>query len=134
MIHTQVVNSELRRHGIVTDILKWSRGVNSTDFNPSKRSIELRRRIIEHSLENSHRVARAGESEDDTSDVVLVFLVCRLVLEKDLETFARTIHELERRGVEFASFIVGDGPARAYMEEQLPHTLFLGVERGNEIL
>lgn len=98
------------------DALKiWARGVDTDQFNPSKRDKALRE--------------SAGFSDDD---VVFTF-VSRLVWEKNLKLFASVISELQKKYPHVKSVIVGDGPARAELEEEMTDTLFTGFLTGDKL-
>jgi glycosyltransferase involved in cell wall biosynthesis len=55
------------------------------------------------------------------------------VLEKGLDIVAATVAELARRGVPHRLVVVGDGPARAEFEAQVPGAIFLGFQTGNAL-
>ena len=94
------------------DIVIWSRGVDRTIFDPSKRDLEWRRK---HGL------------EDD--DVAIVFLG-RLVMEKGLDVFAETIVQLRKLQASHKVLVIGDGPAREWFEKALPGGIFAGFQTG----
>ena len=106
---------QLRAQGMHEDITLWTRGVDRTVFDPSHRDMAWRR---------THGIG------DD--DVVIAFLG-RLVMEKGLDTFADTIVELRRRGVEHKVLIIGDGPAREWFARALPGGIFVGFLTGNDL-
>jgi phosphatidylinositol alpha 1,6-mannosyltransferase len=96
---------ELRHHG-VTRVACWARGVDTERFHPGHRSALLRRRL-----------APNGE--------VVVGYVGRLAREKQVHLLAHL------RGIPGARVVVvGDGPARAQLEQQLPGVRFLGFLTG----
>lgn len=105
----------LRSHGIDKGLRLWTRGVDTSRFNPSRRSNEWR------------RVLGVGDDE------VLVSFTGRLVWEKGLRVFADVIRNLESRGIPHRSMIVGDGPALEELRERLPSTLFTGYLEGNSL-
>ncbi len=94
------------------DIAIWSRGVDRTIFDPSKRDREWRRA---HGL--------------DDDDVAIVFLG-RLVMEKGLDVFAETIVQLRKLQVPHKVLVIGDGPARGWFEQVLPGGIFAGFKTG----
>ena len=107
---------DLRAMGVpVERIGIWSRGVEHDVFSPARRDLAWRRTL--------------GYSNDD---VVLLFFG-RLVREKGIATFVRTIAELRRRELAVRPLIVGDGPARAEMEAQVGEAVFLGHLDGAEL-
>ncbi|KAJ9451559.1 Sulfoquinovosyl transferase SQD2 [Diplonema papillatum] len=113
---TDAVRDELKANGITTRIDLWPRGVDTATFTPDKRCAGWR------------AAARAaGEIEvAGAPDEVVILLACRLVLEKNLKLFVDLLNRLSAAGVAFRSVVVGDGGARAWMEQQLPGTRFMG--------
>ena len=109
------IRDELREHGIRSQLLMWSRGVNSELFSPDK------------------RCERWREAVGAASDVPVVLMVCRLVWEKGLAKFITAVQGLEKAGVKHRSVVVGDGPARREMQAQLPGTTFLGTLKGRDL-
>ena len=97
------------------DISIWSRGVDRTIFDPSKRDPEWR---------------RANGLRDE--DVAIVFLG-RLVMEKGLDVFAETIVQLRRKQVPHKVLVIGDGPARAWFDKALPGGIFVGFQTGADL-
>ncbi|MEZ5680216.1 MAG: glycosyltransferase family 1 protein [Erythrobacter sp.] len=106
---------ELKAQGMHEDITIWSRGVDRTVFDPSKRDLEWRR--------------AQGLADDD---VAIVFLG-RLVMEKGLDVFAESIVELRKRQVPHKVLVIGDGPARGWFEKTLPGGSFVGFQTGADL-
>ena len=98
----------LREHGVGAGLRLWERGVDTTRFNPDRRSMMWRQAL--------------GIEADD----VLVTFVGRLVWEKGLNLFADVLRGLDARGIRHRSMIVGEGPARSELEARLPETIFTG--------
>jgi phosphatidylinositol alpha 1,6-mannosyltransferase len=88
----------------------WPRGVDDEQFNPARRSTELRAGIG----------AEPGE--------VLVGYVGRLAAEKELDLLTAVRHLPGHRLV-----IVGGGPEEARLRALLPEAHFLGVRRGTDL-
>jgi len=106
----------LQGYGVAADRIHiWSRGVDRSVFTPERRDEAWRR--------------EQGYGEDDP---ILLFFG-RLVQEKGLDVFAATMTELERRGRRLRPMIVGDGPARGWIEERFPNALFTGHVEGAEL-
>ncbi len=105
----------LRRQRMHSNIGIWSRGVDRTIFNSGVRDLTLRR----------------GAGFED-HEVVIGFLG-RVVMEKGLPEFAATLSELSRRGVPHRVLVLGDGPARGWLEEKAPKGHFAGYLEGAEV-
>jgi glycosyltransferase involved in cell wall biosynthesis len=93
----------------------WGRGVDQHVFTPERRSQEWRER---------HGIA--------ASEVALLFFG-RLVLEKGTAVFAEIAQTLIRSGRPVRPVIIGDGPERSWLEQQLPGAAFLGHLNGTEL-
>ena len=102
---------ELHAHGI-DNVFLWSRGVDARCFAPSWRDDALR--------------ARLGVDERTP----LVLLVSRLVREKDLADLVEMDAILRGRGHSYRLALVGDGPMRQQLQEELPHAHFAGHQTG----
>ncbi|MCL6249720.1 glycosyltransferase family 1 protein [Altererythrobacter sp. KTW20L] len=98
----------LREQGMNADIGIWSRGVDRTIFDPSRRDMAWRRSL--------------GIADDE----VAVGFLGRLVMEKGLDVFSDTIAELNKRGVKHRVLVVGEGPAREFFEAAVPDAVFAG--------
>lgn len=94
-----------------------SRGVDSTLFNPSRRSQALR--------ENW------GLGTGD----IAVLHVGRLAPEKNLSLLKSSFDALRNKYPQrqLKLIIVGDGPQRAALEQQLPEAIFCGTQRGETL-
>ncbi|MFJ4141257.1 glycosyltransferase family 4 protein [Pseudomonas sp. NPDC089734] len=107
---------ELERRGFER-IELLSRGVDSQLFHPSRRSQALRERW--------------GLQVGDTA----VLHVGRLAPEKNLALLKVSFEALKesypRRNLKL--IIVGDGPQRATLEQQIPDAIFCGTQRGEEL-
>jgi glycosyltransferase involved in cell wall biosynthesis len=93
----------------------WSRGIDRELFNPGRRDMAWRRSL--------------GIADDE----VVVLFVARLVLEKGLDTLAATLAKLDERGVPYKALIVGEGPARPWIEAQAPQAIFTGYQTGTDL-
>ena len=105
----------LREQRMNDDIGIWSRGIDRDLFNPDRRSIEWRRSL--------------GLADDD----FVVGFHSRLVMEKGLDVFADAIDELKRRGTPHRILIIGDGPARGWLQSRLPEAVFAGFQAGPDL-
>jgi phosphatidylinositol alpha 1,6-mannosyltransferase len=105
----------LRQQRMNYDIDIWSRGVDRDIFYPARRDLAWRQGL---------RIA------DDTP--VIGFLG-RLVMEKGLDVFSDTIDQLNRRNVNHAVVVVGEGPARGWFDSRLPNAKFVGFQGGTDL-
>ena len=107
---------ELQRRGFERLEL-LARGVDGQLFHPARRSSELR--------------AEWGMAEDE----IAVVHVGRLAAEKNLQLLVRAFRALQRSLPQrrLRLVLVGDGPLRAQLQEQLPDALFCGVQRGDAL-
>lgn len=114
-VPTVSIAKELRARGIRDGLRLWPRGVDTTLYNPSKRSMPWRRSL--------------GIADDE----VVISFVSRLVWEKGLYVFADVIEALHAQGVPHKSIIVGEGPARETLENRLRDTIFTGPLSGEAL-
>ena len=105
----------LRAQRMNSNIHIWTRGVDREQFNPGRRDMGWRRGL--------------GIADEELA----VMFLGRLVLEKGLDVFAATITELKRRGVPHQPVVIGDGPAKAIFQEQMPTGLFIGQQIGEDL-
>lgn len=99
----------LQSYGVPPERVRlWGRGVDHRLFDPALASEAWRR----------------GQGYGRDEPVVLFF--GRLVLEKGLDVFAATIELLRARGHALRPLIVGEGPARAWLEARLPGAVYTG--------
>jgi phosphatidylinositol alpha 1,6-mannosyltransferase len=95
----------------VPEVYLWRRGVNTELFNPSKRSAAL----------------RDTWKNGDQSKIIVGF-VGRLAQEKRVSDLKAL-----QSNPNIQLVIVGDGPHRRKLEQQLPDALFLGFKNGEEL-
>ena len=95
----------------VPEVYLWRRGVNTELFNPSKRSATL----------------RDAWKNGDQSKIIVGF-VGRLAQEKRVSDLKAL-----QSNPNIQLVIVGDGPHRHKLEQQLPSALFLGFKSGEEL-
>jgi len=116
-IHNRAARTLAPSRGTATDLLGrgignvwlWGRGVDTTRFDPARRSTQIRARL-----------APGGE--------LIAGYVGRLAPEKHVELLTG-ITALP--GVRLV--IVGAGPAEAALRQQIPDALFLGERRGDDL-
>jgi glycosyltransferase involved in cell wall biosynthesis len=104
---------ELERRGFV-GLALMARGVDACLFNPARRSQALREQW--------------GLAPDDLA----VLHVGRLAAEKNLSLLRPCMEALQRTYPQrrLRLIMVGDGPQRASLEQQLPDAVFCGAQRG----
>ena len=105
----------VRAKGLSEHIYLWERGVDRARFDPRFRDMAWRRGL--------------GVADDE----VLIAFVGRLVLEKGLGTLAAAAALLRDRGVAHRVLVVGDGPAREWIEERLPGAIYTGFLGGADL-
>lgn len=110
LVPSTATGYQLRRHGI-GPLARWSRGVDSELFNPSKRDETLH-----------HELTGGGLGR------LLVGYVGRLAAEKRIDL----LEPLSRvPGVDLV--IVGEGPKRAALARAMPAARFLGLRQGEDL-
>ncbi len=97
------------------DMRIWARGIDTTIFNPAQRDLGWRRSL--------------GIADDE---VVIGFLG-RLVMEKGLDVVAESLIQLSKSGARHRQLIIGDGPARDWLQAQLPDAVFAGFLTGSQL-
>lgn len=105
----------LRAEGWAPHAGIWSRGVDRARFTPARRSLGWRREL--------------GIADE----AFVVGFVGRLVLEKGLDVLAAVAERLRVLEVPHRVLVVGDGPARAWIEERLPGGVFAGFVTGDDL-
>ena len=105
----------LREQRMNYDIGIWSRGVDREIFTPERRSMEWRRSI--------------GLADDE----IVIGIFSRLVMEKGLDVFSDAIDELKSKGAKFRVLVIGEGPAREWLETRLPDAVFAGFLSGADL-
>ena len=105
----------LRAARMNRDIALWSRGIDREQFNPEQRDMGWRRSL--------------GLADDE---LVVAFLG-RVVMEKGLDVFADAVNAFATRGCKYCVLVIGEGPARPWFEQQLPHAIFTGQLTGADL-
>ncbi len=105
----------LRAQRMNRDITIWTRGVDRDQFNPGRRDIEWRRSM--------------GIGDDE----FVVLFLGRIVMEKALDVFSDAMDVLAEKGVKHRVLVVGEGPARPWLEERLPDAVYAGHLSGDDL-
>jgi phosphatidylinositol alpha 1,6-mannosyltransferase len=115
VVPAQSTAAIMRAQRMNKDISIWARGVDRTQFNPERRSLEWRR---EHGIADNEMV---------------VSFLGRLVLEKGLDVFADAVDAARAMGVPMRVVAIGAGPAHDYFQERLPDAIFTGQLTGGDL-
>ena len=115
VVPAQSTAAIMRAQRMNKDISIWARGVDRTQFNPERRSLDWRR---QHGI---------GDDE------MVVCFLGRLVLEKGLDVFADAIDAARAMDVPLRVMAIGAGPAHDYFQERLPDAIFTGQLTGAEL-
>src|SRR5262249_6229829 len=114
-VPSESIAAVLREQRIGRDLRLWTRGVDSTLFNPEQRDLAWRRSL--------------GVGDDE----VVISFVGRLVREKGLKTFANVLDTLQAQGFRHRALIIGEGPERQWMRDRLPDAIFTGYLEGQAL-
>ncbi|MDE1894022.1 MAG: glycosyltransferase family 1 protein [Pseudomonadota bacterium] len=114
LVPTDALSQELRRMGIVNARL-LRRAVDTQLFHPHRRDDDLRGRW----------------GADAMTPVVLY--VGRIAPEKNLDLAVRAFAAIRRQNPHARYVWVGDGPARADLQQAHPDFIFAGVQRGEAL-
>ena len=115
MVPAESTAAVLRAQRMNREIAIWTRGIDRAQFNPERRDMAWRRGL--------------GIADDE----LVVCFLGRVVMEKGLDVFADAIHAFARLGLPHRVLVIGEGPARAWFEQQLPNAIFLGQLTGNDL-
>ncbi|WP_311269610.1 glycosyltransferase family 1 protein [Sphingobium sp. WCS2017Hpa-17] len=105
----------LRNQRMNYDVGIWTRGIDREIFNPGRRDMAWR------------------QSLGIGDDAPVIGFIGRLVMEKGLDVFSDTIDQLTARQVQHKVLVVGEGPAREWFQNRLPHAVFTGFQKGAEL-
>ena len=97
------------------NVMRLARAVDNTQFDPQRRDFGLR--------------AQWGLGDDGFAAIY----VGRIAAEKNLDLAVRAFRSLQRARPDARFVWVGDGPARAKLEEDNPDFIFAGVQRGDDL-
>ncbi len=111
LVPTLELREQLAARGF-RQVRRLARAVDTRQFNPAWRSIELRRQW--------------GLADDDLA----VLSVGRLAAEKNLDLTLRAFRALQWRHPRAKLVLVGDGPQRQQLQAYNPDVIFAGTQRG----
>ena len=114
MVPTRAMVQELERRGY-DNVTLVSRGVAIEQFNPARRSQDLR--------------ASWGVQPSDP----VVILVGRLAKEKNVQLVVAAFAAIQAQVPRAKRVFVGDGPLRGALEQACPGAIFAGVRKGEEL-
>ncbi|UNK50452.1 glycosyltransferase family 1 protein [Lysobacter sp. S4-A87] len=97
------------------NVVRLPRAVDTVQFDPQRRDFALR--------------AQWGLGDDGFAAIY----VGRIAAEKNLDLAVRAFRSLQIARPDARFIWVGDGPARAKLEEDNPDFIFCGVQRGDEL-
>ncbi|MEM9822873.1 MAG: glycosyltransferase family 1 protein, partial [Bacteroidota bacterium] len=108
LVPTPSIINELAAYGVKKNkMLLWQRGIDKKLFHPSKKNPWRMRQML-------------------GNDRPRLLFASRLVWEKNLETLIRIYREAAAQQLDYNFIIVGDGVAKAALEEAMPKAHFLG--------
>jgi len=115
IVPSMYTHNNLMRQGF-KNLRVVGRGVNTTRFSPSQRSIKLR------------------ESWGADDDTCVIIIVGRIAKEKNLEIALQTIQKIKTQR-KLKVVIVGDGPLKSSFENEYSSSIFhwTGLKRGKEL-
>lgn len=110
LVPTRELQKFLQENGF-NDVVLLPRAVDTKLFDPSRRDYALR--------------AQWGVDEDG----VVAIYVGRIAAEKNLDLAVRAFRELQKSRPDARFVWVGDGPARAKLQQDNPDFIFCGIQR-----
>ena len=105
----------LRNQRMSYDVGIWTRGIDREIFNPGRRDMAWR------------------QSLGIDGDTPTIGFIGRLVMEKGLDVFSDAIDQLAARDVPHKVLVVGEGPAREWLQNRLPDAVFTGFQKGADL-
>jgi len=114
MVPSESLRQQLRGHGFERLVLV-TRGVDTEQFSPARRSEALR--------------ARWGA----TPDTPVALYVGRLATEKNLDALAKAFRAMQAQNAATRLVVVGEGPAAPQLAAAVPDAIFAGTRRGDDL-
>ena len=115
MAPSPVIARRMEGEGLEGRMRLWARGVDGQLFNPLRRDPAWRR------------------AQGIADDEVVIAFFGRLVMEKGLGVFADAVDMIEGSREKVRVLVLGDGPARGWLEERLPQAIFTGFLTGADL-
>jgi glycosyltransferase involved in cell wall biosynthesis len=109
------IAEQMARGGLGDRVRIWGRGVDHGLFNPARRDLDWRR------------------AQGFADDEVVVVSFGRIVLEKGLAVFAEAFERVKAEHPKARALVIGDGPARPWMQKRLPRAVFTGLLSGPQL-
>ncbi|GAB3374581.1 glycosyltransferase family 1 protein [Lysobacter rhizosphaerae] len=110
LVPTRELQQFLQSNGF-NDVVLLPRAVDTTQFDPARRDNALR--------------AQWGVGEDG----LVAIYVGRIAAEKNLDLAVRSFRALQKQRPDARFVWVGDGPARAKLQQENPDFIFCGIQR-----
>lgn len=114
MVPTAELQKNLQQAGY-RNVEVVSRGIDTELFHPRKRNMALRQQWGAH------------------VDTPVVILVSRLAAEKNLQVVLNAFEQMQVVAGDAKLVLVGDGPARAMLQQQFPEVIFAGMRTGEDL-
>ena len=114
IVSTQEMEGMLKGMGI-DNLVIVSRGVDTSRFDPARRSADLRRQW------------GVGLAQP------VCLYVGRIAPEKNLDLLSRTVERMKIAQPSLKCVLVGDGPERKHLEKQHPDFIFTGMKTGDDL-
>ena len=105
----------LREQRMSYNIGIWTRGIDREIFNPGRRNLDWR------------------QSVGLDPELPVIGFLGRLVMEKGLDVFSDAVDTLKKRQIRHSVMVVGDGPARDWLQGRLPEAVFTGFQGGIDL-
>lgn len=105
----------LREQRMSYNIGIWTRGIDREIFNPGRRDMDWR------------------QSVGLDPELPVIGFLGRLVMEKGLDVFSDAVDTLRQRQIRHSVLIVGEGPARDWLQDRLPNAVFTGFQGGHDL-
>jgi len=114
-VPTNSILNELQQIGLQQEGLKlWQRGIDTTLFNPHKRSLSYLQTITKNNKQT-------------------ILFVSRIVWEKNIKTLIEIYQHIQAQNLDYNFIVVGEGTARTTAMQEMPKAIFLGKKNHEEL-